>query len=77
MFLSLWGDVRRAAWAGFGMCLACCVLPAKAQDATTTNPEVVSRYEQILERAPEEGVSFDKLLEIYEQGDGLEKLDAR
>ena len=41
------------------------------------NEEVVSRYEQILERAPMEGPSLDKLLQIYQEGEGLEKLDAR
>jgi predicted Zn-dependent protease len=52
--------------------------PARAQDtAEPASPEIISRYEQILEREPEEGVSFDKLIQIYEQGDGLEKLDAR
>lgn len=48
--------------------------PAQAQQASE---EVITRYEQILERAPVEGPSFDKLLQIYQQGDGLEKLDAR
>ena len=47
-----------------------------AQD-TSVKEDVIARYEQILERAPVEGPSFDKLLQIYQEGDGLEKLDAR
>lgn len=51
---------------------------ANAQDAALSGKtEVIERYEQILERAPVEGPSFDKLLQIYQEGDGLEKLDAR
>ncbi len=51
---------------------------AVAQDSVpTARTEVIERYEQILERAPVEGPSFDKLLQIYQEGDGLEKLDAR
>ena len=61
---------------GFGLALS--FISTRAQDtAEPASPEIISRYEQILEREPEEGVSFDKLIEIYEQGDGLEKLDAR
>ena len=51
-------------------------LPVRGQDHVVSE-EVVQRYEQILERAPMEGPSFDKLLQIYQEGDGLEKLDAR
>jgi tetratricopeptide (TPR) repeat protein len=46
-------------------------------DDTAVHEDVVERYEQILERAPVEGPSFDKLLQIYQEGDGLEKLDER
>ena len=77
MSLALDREVRRLACAGLGMGMAFASLSAPAQNTPTTSPEVVARYEQILEREPEEGVSFDKLLQIYEQGDGLEKLDAR
>jgi predicted Zn-dependent protease len=41
------------------------------------NAEVVARYEQILERAPQAGPSLDRLLQIYQQGDGLDQLDQR
>jgi predicted Zn-dependent protease len=62
----------------FSFILAQSFVVARAQDtAEPASPEIISRYEQILEREPEEGVSFDKLIQIYEQGDGLEKLDAR
>ena len=46
-------------------------------DEVTGNEEVIERYEQILEREPVEGPSLDKLLQIYQEGEGLEKLDAR
>jgi predicted Zn-dependent protease len=49
---------------------------AKADD-DAANEAVVERYEQILERSPVEGPSLDKLLQIYQEGEGLEKLDAR
>ena len=52
-----------------------CLGVVRAEEATSE--EVVERYEQILERAPVEGPSLDKLLQIYEDGEGLEKLDAR
>ncbi len=52
------------------------VIVVRAEEAATSE-EVVERYEQILERAPVEGPSLDKLLQIYEDGEGLEKLDAR
>jgi predicted Zn-dependent protease len=57
---------------------------ARAQAATaTTSPttppasEIVQRYEQILERAPMAGPSLDRLLQIYQLGDGLDQLDQR
>ena len=49
---------------------------SQAEDVTV-HEDVVERYEQILERAPVEGPSFDKLLQLYQEGDGLEKLDER
>ena len=48
----------------------------RAADAGA-NEQVIARYEQILEREPMEGPSLDKLFQIYQEGDGLEKLDAR
>ena len=46
---------------------------ADAPDA----PEIVQRYEQILERAPMGGASLDRLVEIYQKGDGMDKLAQR
>jgi tetratricopeptide (TPR) repeat protein len=56
--------------------VAACSFVAQAAD-NVINEDVVERYEQILERAPVEGPSFEKLLQIYQEGDGLEKLDER
>ncbi len=47
-----------------------------AQDGIT-NPELVARYEQILERAPQTGPSFDRLMQLFGRGEGLDKLDER
>ncbi len=47
-----------------------------AQDGIT-NPELVARYEQILERAPQTGPSFDRLMQLFGSGEGLDKLDER
>ena len=44
---------------------------------STADEAIVSRYEDILTRSPVEGPSFDKLLQIYQESEGLEKLDAR
>jgi len=56
--------------------LALLLTLAYAED-TAIHEDVVQRYEQILERAPVEGPSFDKLLQLYQESEGLEKLDER
>ena len=67
---------RRRGWIFLtALSLGCsCLLRA---EVTAANEGVIERYEQILEREPVEGPSFDKLLQIYQDGEGLEKLDAR
>jgi tetratricopeptide (TPR) repeat protein len=50
---------------------------ARAQDAGPGNTELVTRYEQILVRAPQAGPSFDRLVQLYGRGEGLDRLDER
>ena len=56
-----------------GMLLGAPVL----RSAEPVSPEIIQRYEQILERAPMAGPSFDRVLQSYRSGEGLEALDAR
>lgn len=52
-------------------------LLATAREETAEVPAVVARYEMMLERAPEEGVAFNRVYQHFFSGPGLAALEAR
>ena len=54
--------------------LSLSLLPAYAA-AQAVSPEALARYGQMLEKSPSEGTAFDKVVQAYQEGGGLEKLE--
>ena len=67
---------RRHAFALAGLAAGLGLAPGslRAEDAPP-GPEVLQRYEQILERAPLAGPAFDRLFAAWQKGAGLDQLD--
>jgi tetratricopeptide (TPR) repeat protein len=49
-------------------------LPLRGADQAATS-QIIERYEQMVERAPMAGESFDRLVQEYQRGAGLDQLD--
>ena len=58
----------------FLYCLVTVLLPiAHAQDEAA-NEKIMTRYKQMLERKPKEGSTFDRLYQLYLEGQGLDQM---
>lgn len=60
------------------LCLVgCAAITASLAAAAAEIPEVITRYEQMLERSPEPGIAFDKVYQHFLDNEGLEALASR
>ena len=58
----------------FLCCFVSVLLPiARAQDEAV-DKKIVERYKQMLERKPKEGSTFDRLYQLYLEGQGLDQI---